>query len=321
MPIHPQIQKYLTSQPVQSEDHIPSLEEIRLKSKEKIQASRKWPDVFSVEERTIDYIDRKIPIRIYTPDEKGAFPLFIYLHGGGFVTGDLDSHDVICRNIAMGSRHKVISVDYRLAPEHPFPAAVHDCYAAFEWVLQNTKEMNGDNSKITIGGDSAGGNLATVVCLMAKDRNNNAISKQVLFYPVIDYFSVLEKSLYASYKKYGQYGLSTLRMSEFWRYYTKNVIADKNNPYISPIRAESLADLPPAFIVTAELDILRDEGEEYAKRLEQDGVPVALKCVESVNHGYLRSFPDIEQSTRVFQAVSRFLNQSIEETVHRNNMK
>ena len=316
MPLHPKIQEFLDSQPLQPADYIPTEEEMRSRNQEMVRASSKGPEVFSVEDRTIDYIEHKIPIRIYTPDEKGTFPLFIYLHGGGFVIGDLDSHDVICRNISNYSGHKVVSVDYRLAPEHPFPAAIHDCYAAFEWVVQNAGKLDGDSSQITIGGDSAGGNLATVVCLMARDRKNDSISKQVLFYPVTDYFSVHEESAYGSYGKYDQHGLPSLRMSEFWRHYTENATADKKDPYISPIKAESLADLPPAFIVTAELDVLRDEGEEYAKRLEQDGVPVVLKRVESVNHGYLRSFPEIEQSTIVFQAVSRFLNQSVEETVH-----
>lgn len=315
MPLHLEIQKKLASQEPQLEGIIPSVEEMRLTSKKQSQSSSKGPSVFSIENRTIDDLGHKIPIRIYTPREKRVFPLFIYLHGGGFVIGDLDSHDIICRNIANESGHKVISVDYRLAPEHPFPAAIQDCYAVFEWVIRNVNELDGDSSSISIGGDSAGGNLATVVCLMVRDRNKNVISKQVLFYPVTDYFSVLNKTLYRSYEKYGQYGLSPLKMSEFWRFYIGHSMLNKSDPYISPIQAKSLEGLPPAFIAVAELDVLRDEGEQYAKSLERDGVHTVLEQISGVNHGYLRNFPDIEQSIAVFKAASRFLNQPVEDIV------
>lgn len=309
LPLHPTIQNYLDSQPLELADYLPTAEEMRAGNKRAVQASSKGPDVFSIEDRTIDGADHQIPIRIYTPNEKGPFPLFIYLHGGGFVLGDLDSHDVICRNISIESGHKVISVDYRLAPEHPFPAAIDDSYAAFEWVVQNADELNGDSARISIGGDSAGGNLAAVVCLRARDRKNSSIVKQVLLYPVTDYYSVLEKSAYGSYEKYGRHGLSCLKMSEFWRHYTENTAIEKNNPYLSPIQAPSMSELPPALIVTAEYDILRDEGAAYAKRLEQEGVPVVLQEIENVNHGYLRSFPDLDESKKIFRSVANFLNQ------------
>jgi acetyl esterase len=308
LPIHPKIKSFLDSQPLQSPDYVPSIEELRLRNADLTSPIEKRPPIFSTEDKVIEGVATNIPIRIYTPEGNGPFPLFIFFHGGGFVLGNLDTHDVICRRIANFSNHKVISVDYRLAPEHPFPAAPNDCYAAVEWAARYAEDLNGDATRITVGGDSAGGNLAAVVCLMARERQHPFISKQVLLYPVIDYFQIQDPFVYDSYKDYDQYGLPCSRMSEFWRHYMGQT-EDKKQPYASPIHADSLSYLPPALILTAEYDILRDEGEGYAERLKEEGSPVIHERIKNVNHGFLNRFDEIEESTMVFRLIADFVNQ------------
>ncbi|PSL40730.1 acetyl esterase [Planomicrobium soli] len=308
MPIHPEIQKFLEAQPVPEAGHIPALEELRMRNKEMTVPFEQRPPVFSVEDMQIPLEKRSIAIRVYTPEGQGPFPLFLYFHGGGFVLGNLDTHDVICRKLANSSQHKVVSVDYRLAPESPFPAALEDCYAALEWLWLNGDRLDGDSSRISIGGDSAGGNLAAAVCIMARDRQKSMVSKQVLLYPVIDHFQAGEETVYDSYYRFDQHGLSRMRMSLFWQHYLKTP-GRGNHPYASPIRAESLQNLPACLVITAEYDILRDEGERYAERLKHEGTPVFHKRIQRMNHGFLNRFHRLEESEEAFRSIAEFLNQ------------
>lgn len=240
------------------------------------------PDpVGKVMNRHIPGAEGDIPIRIYTPEGNGPFPILVYFHGGGWVIGNLDAYDPTCRALTHAAGCLVVSVDYRLAPEHKFPAAPEDCYAALRWVAMHGASINGDPTRLAIGGDSAGGNLTAVVALMARDRGGPNLAYQLLIYPVTDhnYETV-------SYRENADgYLLTKEAMVWFWNHYLRSE-ADGKSPLASPLRAEHVQGLPPALVLTAELDPLRDEGEAYAARLQAAGVPVTLTRYDGAIHGF-----------------------------------
>jgi acetyl esterase len=222
-----------------------------------------------------------MPTRIYMPYGTGPFPVLVYLHGGGWVIGDLEAYDATCRALTNAAGCLVVAMEYRLAPEHKFPAAPEDCYAATCWVAANAAAIGGDPRRIAVGGDSAGGNLAAVVAQMARDRGGPALVYQLLVYPVTNYGYDT-----ASYEENAEgYLLTRNAMVWFWNHYLRSA-ADGNNPLASPLRASDLRDLPPAMVLTAEFDPLRDEGEAYAMRLQEAGVPVTLKRYTGTIHGF-----------------------------------
>jgi acetyl esterase len=222
-----------------------------------------------------------VPIRIYTPDGEGPFPILVYFHGGGWVIGDRDTHDVPCRNLANRAQCVVVSVDYRLAPEHKFPAAPQDCLAATRWAAANAAEFNGDPLRIAIGGDSAGGNLAAVVAQMARDEGGPALVGQLLIYPVTDYY-IPDKPSYI--ENADGHLLTRDAMIYFWNHYLNSPV-EADNPYAAPLRAADLSNLPAAFVLTAEFDPLRDEGEQYADRLSAASVQTHRKRYGGTIHG------------------------------------
>lgn len=221
-----------------------------------------------------------IPIRIYQPQGDGPFGILVYFHGGGWVIGDLDTADAVCREIATLAEVIVVSVDYRLAPEHVYPAAVQDSYAALQWVNDNLETLQG-NGKIGVGGESAGANLAAVVAQQSRDRGGPPIAFQCLLYPVTD----AEMSR-PSYSENGSgYLLETTTMEWFWDTYCPD-LEQRLNADASPLRAKNLADLPPALVVTAEFDPLRDEGNAYAHALQAAGNSATLMCCEGLVHDF-----------------------------------
>jgi acetyl esterase len=237
--------------------------------------------VGAVEERTIPGAGGEMPTRLYIPYGTGPFPVLVYLHGGGWVIGDLEAYDATCRALTNAAGCLVVAMEYRLAPEHKFPAAPEDCYAATCWVAANAAAIGGDPRRIAIGGDSAGGNLTAVVAQMARDRGGPALAYQLLVYPVTNYG--YDK---ASYEENADgYLLTRDAMVWFWNHYLRSA-ADGNNPLASPLRANDLRGLPPAMVLTAEFDPLRDEGEAYALRLQEAGVPVTLKRYAGTIHGF-----------------------------------
>jgi acetyl esterase len=239
------------------------------------------PEIARVEDRRIPGPAGDVSVRIYTPKASGPLPLVAYYHGGGWVIGTLDTHDAACRHLAKRAGAVVVSVDYRLAPEHKFPAAVEDCYAATCWMASHAATLGGDPKRLVVAGDSAGGNLAAAVSLMARDRGTPAIAWQLLVYPVTD-FSYDTRS----YRENADgYLLTRDAMVWFWNHYLREP-GDGANPYAAPLRASSLAHLPPAMVITAEYDPLRDEGETYARRLREAGVPVKLKRYDGIIHGF-----------------------------------
>ncbi|UPK39926.1 alpha/beta hydrolase [Bradyrhizobium sp. 186] len=226
-----------------------------------------------------------IPARLYVPKElrghDGLSPALVFFHGGGWVIGDLDSHDIACRKLAVEGALIVISVDYRLAPEHKFPAAADDAIAATRWIAANARELGIDASRLSIGGDSAGGNLAAVVALAARDGGGPALAGQVLIYPAVDFAMT-----HGSHSEPETSVLLTHSVIRWFRDHYLNGAADIHDWRASPARAASLAGLPPAYVLTAGADPLRDEGDEYAERLKQAGVPVTTKHYPGQFHGF-----------------------------------
>ncbi len=222
-----------------------------------------------------------IPARVYRPGADGRLPPVVYLHGGGWVVGSLESHDPLCRALAAHVPSVVVAVDYRLAPEHAFPAAVEDAWAATQWVSRNAAELGADPNRLVVAGDSAGGNLAAVVALRARDAGL-PLALQVLIYPVTD--ADLDSSGYA---RLGEgLNLTRAKMEWYWGRYLDG--ADGTHPEASPLRAADLAGLAPALVQTAEYDPLADEGAAYARRLREAGVPVTLTVYEGQIHGFIR---------------------------------
>jgi acetyl esterase len=226
-----------------------------------------------------------IPARIYTPKRLrkagGLAPVLVFFHGGGWVIGDLESHDVVCRKLADQGELVVISVDYRLAPEHKFPAAVDDAIAATTWIAANAASLGLDASKLCVGGDSAGGNLAAVVALSARDGNGPAIAGQVLIYPATDFAMT-----HPSHREPETSILLTHSVIKWFRDHYLNGGADIHDWRASPARAKTLIGLPPAYVLTAGADPLRDEGDEYAKSLQAAGVPVTHRHFPGQFHGF-----------------------------------
>ncbi len=221
-----------------------------------------------------------IPVHIYTPAGAGPFPVMVYFHGGGFVIADTKTYDASPRALAKGANAIMVAVDYHQAPEHKFPAAPNDAYAAYQWVREHAKEFNGDPTRVAVGGESAGGNLAAVVSLMARDKKAALPLHELLVYPVTD-----NDFDNASYKTNANAKpLNKAMMQWFFKYYATP--ADASNPYALPNKATSLKGLPPATVITAEIDPLRSEGRAFAERLKKDGVPVSYADYKGVTHEF-----------------------------------
>lgn len=225
----------------------------------------------------------QLPVRVYIPHGEGPFPLLVYYHGGGWVIGNVEVVDKPCRSLANAAGVVVASVEYRLAPETKYPAAPEDCYAATKWLAEHASELKADSNRLIVAGDSAGGNLAAVVPLMARDRGGPPIALQVLLYPVTA--AGVDES-FASYRDNADgYLLTTASMRWFWDHYLSSP-ADASQPYASPLSAKDLSGLPPALVLCAEFDPLRDEGLAYAERLKEAGVPVTVRLHEGLIHGF-----------------------------------
>lgn len=276
MPVDPQVQRYLDEQAALG---APPASAVPPAQARQAQRDRR---VMTVEDRLIPGPGGDVPIRVYAPAGPRPLPIIMYFHGGGWVIGDLDVTDMRCRLLAEWGGCLVISVDYRMAPEHPFPAALDESFAATVWAAENAALLGGDADRLAVCGDSAGGNLAAAVTLLARDQGGPSIKFQSLVYPVVDHDLTRP-----SYIENGQgYGLTRDTMEWYWDQYVPN-LADRSNPLVSPLRAADHRGLPPASIITAEYDPLRDEGEAYAEALRAAGVPVELKRYGGMIHGFV----------------------------------
>jgi acetyl esterase len=223
-----------------------------------------------------------LPVRVYEPSGERPFPVLVYLHGGGWVVGSVDTHDGVCRALAARTPCLVLSVGYRLAPEHRFPAALDDAWAVTAWAGEHAASFGGDAARVAVGGDSAGGNLAAVVALRARDRGLS-LAAQLLVYPVVS--RACDTPSYTECSE--GYGLSAAAMEWYWEQYL-GPDGDGDSDEASPLWSPSLAGVAPALVVTAEYDPLRDEGEAYAARLAAEGVPVRLSRYDGLVHGFVR---------------------------------
>jgi acetyl esterase len=218
------------------------------------------------------------------PADHGALPVVVFFHGGGYVLGDLDSHDGLARALAIGSESVVVSVDYPLAPENKFPAPINAGFAATAWIAGHADDLGVDETRLAVAGDSAGGNLAAVLTLKARAARAPRISFQLLIYPDLDF----RRTNYSITEFAGKHGNITREAQEWFMDHYLRSEADKLNPLVSPLLEPDLSGLPPAFIMTAEYDALRDEGEEYGERLAAAGVPVTVKRYDGMIHEFLR---------------------------------
>ena len=247
-----------------------------------------------------------LPIRIYVPQGQEPYGVCLYFHGGGWVLNNLDTHDDLVRRLAAHSGCVFINVDYRLAPEHKFPAAIEDAYAALTWVYSHAAQFGWDPRRIAVAGDSAGANLAAVACLMSRDRNGPPIAFQALIYPITD--CDFERP---SYRENSEgYFLTRREMIWFWDQYVVSE-AQRREPYASPLLAPSLKGLPPASIITAEYDPLRDEGEAYAAALRAAGVEVALHRYEGMIHAFVRRVQQFETARHAILKIGQQVRDAI----------
>lgn len=288
MPVDPQIQRLLEARAKLPAIHTLSIADARtLMAAREVPGLRK-PALADVREQVIDGPGGALRLRIYTPHGQGPFPLMVFFHGGGFVLCSLDTHDGLARNLCAGAACVVVSVDYRLAPEHKFPAGIDDCLAATRWVAAHAEVLNGDAGRVMVAGDSAGGNFAAVTALRARDEGGPALCGQMLIYPVTAHYSAALPSMTSNGEGYG---LTRDGMRYYWDHYL-NHGDEGEDARAAPLRAASLAGLPPALVATAEYDPLRDEGEEYAAALVRAGVPVSIQRWLGVNHGFF-FFPGV----------------------------
>ncbi|MEU3734956.1 alpha/beta hydrolase [Streptomyces sp. NPDC033538] len=250
-----------------------------------------------------------LPVRVYRPSAEGPLPVLVYFFGGGWTLGSLDTGDAICRSLANAAGCLTVAVGYRLAPEHRFPAAPDDCFAGLRWVAEHAGRWNGDTDRLAVAGDSAGGNLAAAVTLMARDAGGPALRAQVLVYPNTDGL--------ADTPSYRENTDPLLFNDKSVRWYWDNYLAapeDAAHPLASPLRADDHSALPPALVITAEYDPLRDEGESYAQRLRDSGVPVEARRYPGTVHGFFAMAGTLDAGRGAHEQAAGFLRTALAPT-------
>jgi acetyl esterase len=304
MPLHPQAQAVLDGIASMG---LPPFETLSLEEgRQVIERIRSFmvpvEEVVSIEDLPFPGPEGVIGLRIYRPEGEGLLPAVFYLHGGGFSSGSIDLVDPICRLLANRSGCMVISVDYRLAPEHPYPAAVTDAYVAISWVGAYGERFGVDTSRLAVVGDSAGATIATAACMLIRDKNvgHPEIKVQYLLCPVTD----LVKFETPSYQEFGEGHLLTTAMMRLWKGYYLTGVEDRvAEPYCSPVREQNLANLPPAIIVTAEYDVLRDEGEAYAQLLLINEVFAEVRREPAMIHNFFWFGGAIDRGREILEEV------------------
>ena len=310
---HPDVKRFLETY---EELDTPSLHEVsaqeaRAMFEELRAGGEPAVEVASVEDRTIDGPNGDVAIRVYDPGTDGDDrPLLLYFHGGGWVVGSLETHDDTCRKLAVETGYPVVSVDYGLSPEHPFPEDLRDCYAAREWAADAAPDLDADPGTLVVAGDSAGGNLAAGLTLLARDHGGPEIAHQLLVYPSTG--KVVETE---AYEENGEGYFLTTDDMEWFRGHRFESEFDQGNVYAMPRLAADLSALPPATIITAGFDPLRDDGAAYADRLEADGVPVTHYHYDDMIHGFFGMFADpvnLERSHEAYEDAARALQRALE---------
>ncbi|WP_434302019.1 alpha/beta hydrolase [Clostridium botulinum] len=294
-----------------------NLKSINSKSIEEIRGnlnkqSTKWsnkPILFSnIKNLDIKMNNEKIPVRIYTPENGSNFPIIIYSHGGFWIGGNTDTSDRVCRKLSQNTKAIVISVNYRLAPENPFPAGLNDVYNVLQWTYENAKSINGDEKHIAVVGDSAGGNLSAAVSSMSRDKNGPPIACQVLIYPSTNIFELNSKSW--SYFS-NSFNISREDMEKYISIYAPKK-EDRKNPYASPLLSKEFSKLPDTLVVTAEIDPLRDEGEVYANKLKESGAKVEVARYKGITHGFITMDKITNKADEALNQISLYIQKEFQ---------
>lgn len=316
MPLDPQIQAMLGQSGGMAPARTYSVEQLRATVR---QYSTAFPPLdvplAAIADRRIPGPAGDIPVRIYTPRGQGPLPVLVYFHGGGWVVGDLDTQDMICRGLCHGAGCLVVSVDYRLAPEHPFPAAVDDAYAATQWVARHATGFGGDPERIGVGGDSAGASLAAGVALRARDEDGPQLCAQLMFYGSMNYQIDTETD---SMREFAEGPLLSIDDIEyFWHQYLAHPAVDQYHPWASPARATDHRNLPPAFNATAEIDPTRDAGEHYGELLRKAGVAVEQHRYSGMPHGFVSWLGVIDAAQTAIDDASAWLRRQFANPIGR----
>ena len=306
MSLHPQIAAALASMPAPPPG---PLDPVAMRAGEESQVPPVEDRIplHAVEDVTAHTLAGDVPVRIYTPVEADSFGLLVYLHGGAFFLGSLDTHDHVARALAQATGLRVLSVGYRLAPEAAFPAGLQDCYGVVRWAAEHGEELAWDGGTLALAGDSSGGTFVAAVAAMAHDDGFDAITHQVLFYPSLDLD--FDEDRYPSLRENAVgYGLETAGLKPFNAFYLDSG-ADPADPLVSPIKRADLGGLPPALVVTAEHDPMRDEGELYGRRLAEAGVPATVSRYAGAGHGFVQHFSWIPEYAEVYRETAAFLDE------------
>lgn len=308
MALHPKVAQFIASLPPAPPGPL-NPEAMRAADESHVAPIEQRPPVHAVLDQVLPTRAGDVPVRVYQPSAADTHPVLVYFHGGAFFLGSLNTHDHVARALAHATQCAVVSVGYRLAPEHVFPAGLNDCYAVVEWIEKNGRDPDSgigwDGQTLVVAGDSSGGNFAAAVAAKALGAGLKCITHQVLYYPSLDLDFDVER--YASLKTNAVgNGLETAMLKPFNAFYLDSG-ADPADPLASPIKRADLSGLPPALIVTAECDPLRDEGELYGRNLKQAGVPAIVHRYESAAHGFVQHFSWLPEFKGVFAETANFI--------------
>lgn len=311
MPLRAHVRSLLESVEQAAADPILDVQALREGQRQRLARKPPGRQIYDVKDVTVPGQPTDVPIRLYSPSPSRSLPLLMYFHGGGFSVGSIASHDALCRELACALGWKVASVEYRLAPEHPFPAGLEDCYQATAWLADRHSAFGVDPERIAVGGDSSGGTFATVVAMMSRDRFGPKISKQLLICPNTEDHRAGQRASLKGDDSFVQFArgylMDSSALEQFLNWYLPNK-DDNVQPYAIPMRSADLSHLPSALVLTAECDPLRDEGERYAARLSEAGVPVVVYCVAGTIHGFITLFCCEEDGTEAMSLINKFLN-------------
>jgi acetyl esterase len=308
MPLDPQAKALLDQRAAVGDPPLHQMDPVAARAAVEAGIDRVTPreNVAKIEDREIPGPHGPIPIRIYTPEGSGPFPILVYFHGGGWVVCSIETHDAWSRHITNTIGCIVVAVNYRQAPEDPFPAAVDDAFAAVQWAAANGASFNGDGSRLAVAGDSAGGNLSAAVALIARDQGGPKLAYQVLITPGTDYYNLDQPAYKENAVGYGMDTADIIWLMDL--YYPAGT--DRNDPRAFPVRAKDHSGVAPAMVITAEYDSLRDDGDIYAAKLRDAGVPVVWAPYEGMTHNFLLNYAVMDRAEEAVKAMAAALREA-----------